>query len=55
MVDFECYHGRPECHHLIALVIDPSHHIPDPAQFGDDLSGVRQKDEHNFDVSVLVR
>ncbi len=55
MVDIECYHGRPECRHLIALVIDPARHIPDPAQFGDDLSGLRQKDGHNFDVSVLVR
>jgi hypothetical protein len=55
MVDIECYHARPECRHLIALVIDPHRHIPDPAQFGDDLSGLRQKDGHTFEVSVLVR
>lgn len=54
-IDFECYHDRPECRHLLALVVDPANHIADPAQFGADLSGLRQKGEHVFEVSVLVR
>lgn len=54
-IDFECYHDRPECRHLVALIIDPDNHIPDPAQFGADLSGLRQKNGHSFEVSVLVR
>jgi hypothetical protein len=54
-VDFECYHDRPECKRLLALVVDPHRHIIDPVQFGHDLSGLRQKREHSFDVTVLVR
>lgn len=54
-VDFECYHDRTECHHLVALVVDPQGHIADPVQFGADLSGLRQKGDHTFEVSVLVR
>jgi hypothetical protein len=54
-IDFECYHDRPECRRLVALVVDWSNHIPDPAQFGADLSGLRQKGSHSFEVSVLVR
>lgn len=54
-IDFECYHDRPECKHLFALVIDPSRFITDPDQFGSDLSGLRRKADHSFDVSVLVR
>ncbi len=54
-IDFECYHERPECRQLVALVVDPNQHITDPVQFGDDLSGLRQKGEHSFEVSVLVR
>ena len=54
-IDFECYHDRPECRHLVALVIDPARYIPDPSQFGADLSGLRQKGDHSFEVNVLVR
>jgi REase_DpnII-MboI len=54
-VDFECYHDRPECKHLVALVLDPKQHLADPSQFSDDLSGLRQKNGHSFEVSVLVR
>ena len=54
-VDFECYHSRAECQHLIALVFDPEGLVPDPAQFSTDLSGLRKKDGHSFEVTVLVR
>lgn len=54
-IDFECYHERPECKHLIAIVMDPNGFIADPAQFGTDLSGLRQKNDHSFEVTVLVR
>jgi REase_DpnII-MboI len=54
-VDFECYHEHPSCKHLIALVHDPSGHLSDPSQFSSDLSGLRQKGDHSFDVTVLVR
>lgn len=54
-IDFECYHDRPDCRHLIAFVMDPRGYIADPAQFGADLSGLRQKMGHSFEVSVLVR
>jgi hypothetical protein len=54
-VDFESYHSHPHCKHLIALVHDPSQHLPDAEQFGNELTGLRQKGPHSFDVTVLVR
>jgi hypothetical protein len=54
-VDFECYHEHQNCKYLIALVHDPSGHLSDPEQFSTDLSGLRQKGDHSFDVTVLVR
>jgi REase_DpnII-MboI len=54
-VDFECYHDHEYCEHLIALVWDPHRHISDPEQFSSDLSGLRQKGDHTFEVTVLVR
>jgi hypothetical protein len=54
-IDFECYHDHPSCGHLLALVWDPTRHIADPAQFSNDLSGLRQKNGKSFEVTVLVR
>jgi hypothetical protein len=54
-IDFECYHERVECEQFVALVFDPEHHVMDPDQFSKDLSGLRQKRAHSFNVSVLVR
>jgi len=54
-VDFECYHDHPNCAHLIAVCIDPDRHIGDPVQFEDELSGLRVKGSHEFNVTVLVR
>lgn len=54
-IDFECYHSHPACKQLLVLVHDPLSHISDGVQFGNDLSGLRQKDGHVFDVMVLVR
>lgn len=54
-VDFESYHEHRNCKHLVALVHDPSGHLPDPEQFSSDLSALRQKGDHSFDVTVLVR
>lgn len=54
-IDFECYHERPECGQLVAFVMDPHRRIVDPEQFSEDLSGLRQKRNHSFNVSVLVR
>jgi hypothetical protein len=54
-VDFESYHGHEHCRNLIAVCLDPGRHIIDPAQFERDLSGLRKKNEHEFNVTVLVR
>ena len=54
-IDFESYHERGECSQLVAFVIDPDRRISDPEQFSLDLSGLRQKRDHSFNVSVLVR
>ncbi len=54
-IDFECYHAHPQCRQLVAFVWDPDRHLSDPAQFSEDLSGLRQKDDHSFNVTVLVR
>jgi len=54
-VDFESYHAHALCKHVIALVYDPAQHLSDAVQFGSELSGLRRKGEHSFDVTVLVR
>jgi hypothetical protein len=54
-IDFECYHERTEFANFVAFVFDPNRHVPDPQQFDMDLSGPRQKRDHRFDVTVMVR
>lgn len=54
-VDFECYHDHPNCADLIAVCIDPGRQIADATQFEDELSGLRVKGDHEFNVTVLVR
>jgi hypothetical protein len=54
-IDFESYHAHSGCKQLIALVYDPGLYLPDPQQFEIDLSGLRQKGDHSFEVTVLVR
>ena len=54
-IDFECYHDHPSCGHLLALVWDPERHIADPAQFSNDLSGLRQKNGKSFEVTSKRR
>jgi REase_DpnII-MboI len=54
-IDFECYHDHENCGQLVALCMDPGRHLLDPEQFESDLSGLRQKSGHEFNVTVLVR
>ena len=54
-VDIESYHAHPSCKRLLALVYDPRSHIVDPSSITKDLSGMRVKGSHSFDVQVLVR
>jgi hypothetical protein len=54
-VDFECYHDHPNCSELIAVCVDPGQLVADPTQFEKELSGLRKKQEHEFNVTVLVR
>lgn len=54
-IDFECYHDHENCAQLIAICSDPSRHILDSAQFEKELSGLRKKGDHEFNVTVLVR
>lgn len=54
-IDFESYHGHQHCRNLIAVCLDPGGHILDPAQFESELSGLRKKNQNEFNVTVLVR
>jgi hypothetical protein len=54
-IDFESYHAHQHCRNLIAVCLDPGDNILDPAQFESGLSGLRKKDDHEFNVTVLVR
>lgn len=54
-IDFESYHGHQHCRNLVAVCLDPAGHILDPTQFEAELSGLRKKDQHEFNVTVLVR
>ncbi len=54
-VDFECYHDHENCAQLVAICADPNRHIVDSEQFETELSGLRKKGSHEFNVTVLVR
>ena len=54
MVDIESYHTHPACKHLMCVVYDPEKHIQDPDQVKEELSGLRIKNNHKFEVEVLV-
>jgi hypothetical protein len=54
MVDIESYHSHEKCKHLIAVVYDPGRFIPDPEALAKGLGGMRVKNDHQFDVEVLV-
>jgi hypothetical protein len=54
-IDIESYHAHPMCKRLLAFVFDPHSHIVDPNAITKDLSGVRIKGDHKFDVQVIVR
>lgn len=54
MVDFESYHSHPDCSRLIAYVYDPRRLISDPARISSELSGLRIKNNHRFEVEVII-
>jgi hypothetical protein len=54
MIDFESYHSHPNCSRLIAYVYDPRHLIGDPERISKELSGLRIKNDHRFEVEVIV-
>jgi REase_DpnII-MboI len=55
MIDCESYHSHPQYEHLLFLVYDPNHYIVDPPILEDGLSGQRTKNDHSFEVQVMVR
>jgi hypothetical protein len=54
-IDFESYHSHPACGTLLVLVYDPKGLISDGRALELDLSGLRKKGTHEFDVKVMVR
>jgi REase_DpnII-MboI len=54
-IDIESYHAHSVCKRLLAFIFDPNGYIVDPNAITQDLSGVRIKGDHRFDVQVLVR
>lgn len=53
-IDFESYHSYINCRRLLCVIYDPSHHIQDPEQVSRELSGLRTKDSHTFNVEVRI-
>ncbi|MBX8690015.1 hypothetical protein GO011_21490 [Mycobacterium sp. 20091114027_K0903767] len=54
MIDIESYHSHERCKHLLAVVYDPGRFIADPEAISKGLGGIRVKNNHKFDVEVLV-
>ena len=55
MIDIESYHAHPKCKTLLMFLWDPEGYIIDPIPLSRDLSGLRVKKDHQFNVHVLIR
>jgi hypothetical protein len=53
-IDIETYHSHPNCGRLLAFIFDPGNFIVDPGLLERELSGLRVKQEHQFEVEVIV-
>jgi hypothetical protein len=53
-IDFECYHDHRSCRELFVYIYDPENYIQDPEAFSAALNGMRQKQDHQFSVYVLI-
>lgn len=53
-IDFESYHSYANCKRLLCVIYDPSHYMQDPEQVSNELSGLRTKGSHTFNVEVRI-
>ena len=53
-IDFESYHTHKYCNHLISFIYDPLTVIEDPHRIISDLSGLRVKDDKQFNVTLAI-
>ena len=53
-VDIESYHSHPDCSTLVGFIYNPKNATVDPEKIVRDLSGIRTKGNHVFEVVIEV-